>query len=204
MEVYFRYFEGKQVYPTQFAHYILYPRKESLFRFLKSENFPSSMASSSSLTAKSKYDVFLSFRGKDTGIGIRDHLAAALRRKQIELFIDDEQEPQKGDKISPAVSKAIETSAVSIIIFSKNYAYSTWCLNELVRILDCKKRNGQTVVPVFYKVDPSDMRKQRGSFIKPFLHHERNFSDKVRVQKWRDSLTQALNISGFYVSRSFR
>ncbi|KAK9201023.1 hypothetical protein WN944_016224 [Citrus x changshan-huyou] len=164
----------------------------------------SSSSLSSSFTAKSKYDVFLSFRGKDTGIGIRDHLAAALRRKQIELFIDDEQEPQKGDDISPAVSKAIETSAVSIIIFSKNYAYSTWCLDELVRILDCKKRNGQTVVPVFYKVDPSAVRKQRGSFGEAFVHHESNFSDKVRVQKWRDSLTQASNISGFHDSRSFR
>ncbi|KAH9783789.1 ADP-ribosyl cyclase/cyclic ADP-ribose hydrolase [Citrus sinensis] len=159
---------------------------------------------SSSFTGKSKYDVFLSFRGKDTGTGIRDHLAAALRRKQIKLFIDDEEELQKGDEISPAVSKAIEASVVSVIIFSKNYAYSTWCLDELVRILDCKKRNGQTVVPVFYKVDPSDVRKQRGSFRKAFVHHERNFSDKVRVQKWRDSLTQASNISGFHDSRSFR
>ncbi|KAH9727760.1 ADP-ribosyl cyclase/cyclic ADP-ribose hydrolase [Citrus sinensis] len=164
----------------------------------------SSSSLSSSFTAKSKYDVFLSFLGKDTGIGIRDHLAAALRRKQIELFIDDEQEPQKGDEISPAVSKAIETSAVSIIIFSENYAYSTWCLDELVRILDCKKRNGQTVVPVFYKVSPPAVRKQRLSFGEAFVHHESNFSDKVQVQKWRDSLTQASNISGFYASRSFR
>ena len=166
------------------------------------------MASASSLssgfTGKSKYDVFLSFRGKDTGTGIRDHLAAALRRKQIKLFIDDEEELQKGDEISPAVSKAIEASVVSVIIFSKNYAYSTWCLDELVRILDCKKRNGQTVVPVFYKVDPSAVRKQRGSFGEAFVHHESNFSDKVRVQKWRDSLIQASNISGFHDSRSFR
>ncbi|KAK9200680.1 hypothetical protein WN944_015878 [Citrus x changshan-huyou] len=42
--------------------------------------FPSS--SSSSLTAHSKYEVFLSFRGEDTCNGFTSHLAAALHRKK--------------------------------------------------------------------------------------------------------------------------
>ncbi|KDO37171.1 hypothetical protein CISIN_1g0366571mg, partial [Citrus sinensis] len=95
----------------------------------------------------------------------------------------------------PAISNAIETSDISIIIFSKDYASSKWCLNELVKILDCKKMNGQIVIPVFYQVDPSDVRKQRGTFEKAFVHHENNFPDKV--QKWRDVLTEASNFSGY-------
>ncbi|KAH9727022.1 Disease resistance-like protein DSC1 [Citrus sinensis] len=156
--------------------------------------FASSMASSSSLTVQSKYEVFLSFRGEDTRNGFTSHLAAALHRKQIQFFIDDE-ELKKGDEISPAISNAIETSDISIIIFSKDYASSKWCLNELVKILDCKKMNGQIVIPVFYQVDPSDVRNQRGTFKKAFVHHENNFPDKV--QKWRDVLTEASNFSGY-------
>ncbi|ESR56340.1 hypothetical protein CICLE_v100238121mg, partial [Citrus x clementina] len=146
-------------------------------------NFPSSMAStsclSSSFTAKCKYDVFLSSGGEDTRTGIRSHLAAALRRKQIELFIDDEKEVEKGNEISPAVSDAIETSLILIIIFSEDYASSKWCLDELVKILDClEKNNGQIVVPVFYRVDPFDVLEQKGSFAEAFVRHERNFPDK--------------------------
>jgi hypothetical protein len=60
----------------------------------------------------------------------------------------------RGEEISTELIEAIESSRISIIVFSQNYASSTWCLNELVKILECKK-NGQTVLPVFYKVDPS-------------------------------------------------
>ncbi|KAH9783786.1 Disease resistance-like protein DSC1 [Citrus sinensis] len=160
-------------------------------------------SSSTNLNAQSKFDVFLSFCGEDTRTGFTSHVVEALRRKQIQFFIDDK-ELQRGEEISPALLNAIETSDISIIIFSENYASSTWCLDELVRILDCKKRNGQIVVPVFYKVDPSDVRKLMRSFGEAFVHLERNFPCEVRVQKWRDSLIQASNISGFHDSRSFR
>ncbi|KAH9727013.1 Disease resistance-like protein DSC1 [Citrus sinensis] len=158
---------------------------------------PSSMASSSSassLDAQNKYEVFLSFRGEDTRNGFTSHLAAALHRKQIQFFIDDE-ELKKGDEISPALSNAIETTDISIIIFSKGYASSKWCLNELVKTLDCKRTNGQIVIPVFYQIDPSDVRKQSESLEEAFLEHEKNFPDKV--QKWRAALTEASNLSGY-------
>ncbi|RVW88863.1 Disease resistance-like protein DSC2 [Vitis vinifera] len=41
-------------------------------------------------------------------------------------------------------------------------------LNELVKIMECRKEMGQTVVPIFYHVDPSDVRKQMGSFGEAF------------------------------------
>ncbi|ESR55447.1 hypothetical protein CICLE_v10024561mg, partial [Citrus x clementina] len=153
-----------------------------------------SSSSTSSLDAQNKYVVFLSFRGEDTRNGFTSHLAAALHRKQIQFSIDDE-ELKKGDEISPALSNAIETTDISIIIFSKGYASSKWCLNELVKTLDCKRTNGQIVIPVFYQADPSDVRKQRGSLEEAFLGHEKNFPDKV--QKWRAALTEASNLSGY-------
>ncbi|QHN76269.1 Disease resistance protein [Arachis hypogaea] len=68
-------------------------------------------------------------------------------------FID--YELHKGDEISPSLFRAIEDSYVSVIVFSENYADSKWCLEELVRILECRKEYGQVVIPVFYEIDPS-------------------------------------------------
>ena len=79
----------------------------------------------------SKFDVFLSFRGEDTRTNFTDHLYTALVEKGIHTFRDDE-ELERGERISQNLLQAIEESGVFIIIFSENYANSKWCLNELV------------------------------------------------------------------------
>jgi hypothetical protein len=82
------------------------------------------------------------------------------------------------------------------VVFSKGYASSRWCLNELVEILECKSRKtGQIVLPVFYDIDPSDVRKQTGSFAKAFDSHEERFKQKVK--EWRKALEEAGNLSGW-------
>ncbi|ESR61953.1 hypothetical protein CICLE_v10018189mg, partial [Citrus x clementina] len=154
------------------------------------------MALSSSFCSPRKYDVFLSFRGEDTRNNFTSHLFAAFCREKIKTFIDEQL--KKGDDISSALLNAIEESKISVIIFSKGYASSTWCLEELVKILECKKRKGQTVIPVFYNVDPSDVRNQTGSFGDAFVEHENDFRDMPqKVHKWRAALTQASNLCGW-------
>ena len=103
------------------------------------------MASSSAVSHKRKYDVFLSFRGKDTRNNFTSHLYDALCRKKIKTFIDDGLE--RGEEITGALLRTIEESKISVIIFSRNYASSPWCVDELVKILECKKAYGQ----VFYQ-----------------------------------------------------
>ncbi|CAN6544904.1 unnamed protein product [Malus baccata var. baccata] len=159
------------------------------------------IASSSSSAAdkpprREKYDVFISFRGEDTRLGITSHLHAALLQKNIETYIDDKL--QSGEEIGPALLQAIEKSTISVIIFSQNYASSTWCLDELVHILKCNKRDGQIVIPVFYDINPSDVRKQHGSYADAFAQLEKRFDNSIdKVHKWRDALTTAANLSGF-------
>ena len=69
-----------------------------------------------------------------------------------------------GNEISQALLNAIEKSKLSIVVFSENYAYSLSCLNELVTILECMKHMKNSLVwPIFYKVEPSDLRHQRNS-----------------------------------------
>ncbi|PRQ55711.1 putative TIR domain, P-loop containing nucleoside triphosphate hydrolase [Rosa chinensis] len=152
------------------------------------------MASSSSPPAHAfKYDVFLSFRGEDTRNTFTSHLHAALVQKKIETYID--YELVRGEEIAPALLKAIEESKLSVVILSQDYASSTWCLDELAHILECKERHGQIVIPIFYRTDPSHVRHQRESYAAAFVQHEERFKDKVL--KWREALTKASKLAGF-------
>ncbi|XP_008235905.2 PREDICTED: TMV resistance protein N-like [Prunus mume] len=139
-----------------------------------------------------KYDVFLSFRGEDTRDAFTSHLHAALLRKQIETYIDNRLE--KGDDIGPSLKEAIKKSKIAVVIFSKNYASSTWCLKELVHILECKKSYGQIVIPIFYGIDPSHVRKQQGTYALEDRPLKRSTDE---VTNWRAALEEAANMSGF-------
>ncbi|XP_052292643.1 disease resistance-like protein DSC1 isoform X2 [Citrus sinensis] len=161
------------------------------------------MAASSS-SSSCIYEVFLSFRGEDTRKSFTCHLYENLyERKNIKTFIDDE-ELRRGDEISPALLNAIQGSKISVVIFSKDYASSKWCLNELVKILECKNTNGQIIIPVFYRVSPSDVRHQTGVFGDGFYKLEQQFKEKpVMVQKWRVALTETTYLAG-HESTKFR
>ena len=137
----------------------------------------------------------MSFRGEDTRNNFTGHLYSALRDKGIFTFMDDQL--IRGEEISPALIQAIEQSKISIVVFSENYASSKWCLDELVKILDCKEKIQQIVLPVFFKVDPSDVRNHRGSFGEGLANLERKFKDEDQIQEWKTALFQAASLSGW-------
>ncbi|XVE78617.1 hypothetical protein DITRI_Ditri13aG0160600 [Diplodiscus trichospermus] len=154
------------------------------------------MASSSS--CQRKHEVFLSFRGEDTRHNFMYHLYQALQRKGIGTYADFK-ELQRGDEISPSLLNAIEESMISAIIFSENFAASSWCLQEVSKIIECRGNRGQLVVPIFYHVNPSDIRKQTGNFGKDLAEHERN-RPIDKIEKWRHALTEAGNLSGRHLA----
>ncbi|XP_050286575.1 TMV resistance protein N-like [Quercus robur] len=155
----------------------------------------SEIASSSSLP-KWEYDVFLSFRGEDTRNNFTDHLYAALDQKGIKTFRDNER-LERGQPISTELLNAIEKSKFAIIVLSRNYASSSWCLDELVKMVECKEETRLTVLPVFYGVDPSDVRKQTGSFAEAFAKHEDLIKNEEKLRSWRAALSQVANLSGW-------
>ncbi|XP_062026549.1 disease resistance protein Roq1-like isoform X2 [Rosa rugosa] len=163
-----------------------------------------SSSSSFSSSPSRPYDVFLSFRGGDTRDNFTGHLYNYLVQKGINTFIDDE-ELRKGEELSSALLKAIEESKISIVIFSENYASSRWCLVELVHILQCKELKKQLVWPVFYKVDPSDVRYQKGKYGEALAKHEGRFNDNDmdKVKRWRKALSDAAHISGWTFSNGY-
>ncbi|XP_043715721.1 disease resistance protein RUN1-like [Telopea speciosissima] len=152
----------------------------------------------SSSSRQWKYDVFLSFCGQDTRTNFTDHLFNWLDRDGIRTFRDDK-ELNRGEDIPSELTEAIEGCRIAIIVFSENYASSTWCLNELVKILDCKKDGRmEKVLPVFYKMNPSDVRKQSNTYTEAFMRHEERFMDEMgKVETWRASLKEAANMSGW-------
>ncbi|XP_048132163.1 TMV resistance protein N-like [Rhodamnia argentea] len=141
------------------------------------------MASSSK--PKSIYDVFLNFRGSDLRNNFLSHLYKALNQNGIYTFIDRE-EMRKGDQISAALTKAIEQSCI--------------CLEEAAKIMECKEQNDLTVLPVFYKVDPREVRGGKGRYGKALAKHESKFGkDSEKVKRWKKALFNVGNLSGWHL-----
>ena len=128
-----------------------------------------------------------------------DLLYDAFNRKGIFTFRDNE-ELERGKYISMELLKAIEESRFTIVIFSKNYAFSTWCLDELAKIVKCIKETGLIILPIFYDVDPCDVRKQMGTFGEAFNEHAERFKENMeKIETWRSALREVANLSGWHL-----
>lgn len=171
-------------------------------------SLPGASSSSSTLSGSSStpsssnrwvYDVFLSFRREDTRNNFIAHLYYALCEKGINTYIDDDL--RNGEEISPTLLKAIEGSSISIIVFSKNYASTRWCLDELLKILEWRETKQQMVVPVFYNVDPSEVRNQTGCVKDALAELEARYNDDGKLQRWRAALKVVANLSGWHLQK---
>jgi hypothetical protein len=177
-----------------------------LWRFIiRNRHISPSLSTPSTLTTAKpqviKYDVFLSFRGEDTRVGFTSHLHAALKRKQILTFVDDQH--VRGDEIPESLLRTIEEAKLSVIVFSENYASSKWSLEELAKIFERRKNNGQIVIPVFYQVDPSHVRNQTGSFGDAFARLiKKKALTMDKEQSFRDALKDTATLSGWTLGNS--
>lgn len=155
-------------------------------------------------THNRKNDVFLSYREEDTGSTFTANLYDALSRKRIKTsFILPREQVEDGTTggdqvVSPSTLKAIEESRISIVVISKNYAFSTRCLDELVKIIECMMIYDRLVWPIFYNVDPSDVRHQKNSIGEGMIALKKRFGDdSERVMQWRMALSEVANLSGW-------
>ncbi|KAI9081691.1 hypothetical protein K1719_036345 [Acacia pycnantha] len=146
-----------------------------------------------------RYEVFLSFRGEDTRETFTSHLYSALCNAGTVVFKDDIELP-RGNYIKTELMQAIGSSKIAILVFSKEYARSKWCLEELSLIMEFHKSNQQVVLPVFYDVDPSEIRNQTSSFREAFQYLVRRTSPhEDLVSNWRTNLAMAGSIAGIVV-----
>ncbi|KFK38017.1 hypothetical protein AALP_AA3G059400 [Arabis alpina] len=151
------------------------------------------MASSSLSFRNWSYNVFASFHGPDVRKTLLSHMRQQFSRNGITMF--DDQGIERSAMIAPSLTEGIRESRIAIVILSKKYASSSWCLDELVEILECKEAIGQIVMTIFYGVDPSDVRKQKGEFGIAFNETCTDKTDEER-QKWSRALKYVGNIAG--------
>ncbi|RVX10581.1 TMV resistance protein N [Vitis vinifera] len=154
----------------------------------------SSTPTVSTPAVRRRWDVFLSFRGEDTRVTFTDCLYTRLQHKGVRAFRDNEG-LNRGDKIDRCLLDAIEDSAAFIAIISPNYANSRWCLEELAKVCECNR----LILPVFYNVDPSHVRGQRGPFLQHFKDLEARFGEED-VSKWRKAMKYVGGLAGFVVN----
>ncbi|CAL5195431.1 unnamed protein product [Lathyrus oleraceus] len=162
---------------------------------------------SSSSNPQLMHDVFLNFRGEDTRTNFVSHLDAALSNAGINTYID--RQLPKGAELRSELSSAIRMSHISIVVFSKRYTESSWCLYELKEIMLCHRTEGQLVVPIFFDIDPSVVRHQQGDFgdslrataKKIYFDFAEERMEYV-LASWRNVLTQAANLSGWHIPKS--
>lgn len=95
-------------------------------------------------------------------------------------------------------------SGICLVIFSRDYASSVSCLENLAKHLElsfCDKKSYE-VVPVFYGVSRSDVRQQSGPFSDAFTELERSYpADKVTRLRW--ALAKIAELKGHEYDEEF-
>ncbi|CAN6468750.1 unnamed protein product [Victoria cruziana] len=155
------------------------------------------LSSSYSSLGLMNYEVFLNFRGEDTRKGFTEDLYRALTGAGIHTFMDD-YEMVAGDKIGERLMEAIKESRSCVTVLSSGYADSKWCLMELAAMFEHNK----VIVPVFYYVEPSDVRHQRNSFEMAFRNHEERCVNSAEIKKWRQAMRSVGQLKGFVINRA--
>ncbi|CAN7084308.1 unnamed protein product [Brassica oleracea var. botrytis] len=125
-------------------------------------------SSSSSLPRNWDHDVFPSFHGQD-----------------------------ENPPVLNSNGRSEDLTKIAIVLLSERYASSSWCLEELVEIMN--RELGQMVMTIFYKVNPTDVKKQTGNFGKVFEETCQG-ENKEKIETWRQTLEGVATIAGYHIT----
>ncbi|GLJ33954.1 hypothetical protein SUGI_0683050 [Cryptomeria japonica] len=156
---------------------------------------PCPSTSASMLIQKPCYDVFINHYGLDVKHTLAKSIYNLLNEMKVKAFLDSE-ELECGDFFPRTLEALMRSASLHIAIFSENYAKSPWCLQELSFIL----QTGAKVFPVFYHVEPSDLRhvdRQNGMYAEIFKEHEKKGRyTSGKIQEWKKALHEASFYTG--------
>ncbi|KAF8035985.1 hypothetical protein BT93_C1875 [Corymbia citriodora subsp. variegata] len=160
-------------------------------------------SSDAALASRGKYDVFLNFRGEDTCHGFTDFLYHSLNDAGVHMYRDEEELPV-GEVISEKLQEAIKNTIIYIPIFSRTYASSKWCLRELALMVDnVSESEGQkSILPIFFHVEPDDVKLKKTLYEADFKKHEEDFRDAVET--WKGALRKVDERKGWVVKKDKR
>ncbi|XP_057846589.2 disease resistance protein RUN1-like [Cryptomeria japonica] len=156
------------------------------------DSFASEPPSKRIKSATSLYDVFINHRGSDVKQSLVRELYNSLEESNIRVFLDSAV-LEFGETVPSTIANVIQSALVHIVIFSKHYAQSAWCLDELLLML----QTHATIIPVFYDVKPSEIRKQKGTYTDALTTYEKKGKHLDKLDKWREALQAVSKIDGY-------
>lgn len=141
-----------------------------------------------------KYDVFINHRGPDVKLTFAADLTDALCKAGFHPFLDAKSIGQ-GRHVFDSIAEALSGACVHVAIFSRRYAESKYCLEELTSML----QSNHTILPVFYNVKPEDLRWiDEGPFAGGFhKHRKRRRQEKIKL--WKEALWDISERRGFRI-----
>ncbi|KAM7481221.1 hypothetical protein LguiB_005804 [Lonicera macranthoides] len=150
-------------------------------------------AKAESVSVKYNYDIFFSLSHRDRSS--TDYLYKTLKDSGVRVFRDGDSIERSKD-IRSEVKKAIELSRLCIVVLSKSYASSTWCLDQLVMMIECKRN---AILPIFYdqkrRIGEEFARYEEQLKVETDYQRKEKLTDKI--QGWSDALSFASDLPGF-------
>ncbi|XP_052724206.1 disease resistance protein RPV1-like isoform X2 [Vigna angularis] len=152
---------------------------------------------SSSYKLPRRYDVLINFYGEDIHRKFVSHLNYALSTVGLTTFLHHNNAVKSTHIQEPILSHC----RVAIVVFTQTYSQSAWCLNQLQQIIKWHETYCRHVLPVYYEIQPSDVRLQNGYFGKELkATAKRTFSRQELehgMSRWSHALTKAANFFGW-------
>ncbi|XP_022641633.1 TMV resistance protein N [Vigna radiata var. radiata] len=153
-------------------------------------------ASSSSKLPR-KYDVLISFTGEDIRRKFVSHLDSVLSSVGLTTFLQHDNAVQPKHIQEPILNLC----RVAIVVFTETYSQSACCLHQLQQIIEWHETYGRHVLPVYYEIQPSDVRLQKGDFGKAFIEtaHQTFSAQELEhgMSRWSHAITKAANFFGW-------
>ncbi|GLJ33262.1 hypothetical protein SUGI_0669290 [Cryptomeria japonica] len=142
---------------------------------------------------KLPYDVFINHRGPDVKHTLAATLYKTLTGMGLRVFLDKE-ELELGDFLPAEIEEAMRSASLHIAILSQNYAQSPWCLAELSFML----KTGIPIIPIFYHVEPADVRYATGVYAEAFSRYTgKGRYTLEKIEEWKDALNNvSYNVGG--------
>ncbi|KFK24060.1 hypothetical protein AALP_AAs46094U000200 [Arabis alpina] len=105
----------------------------------------------------------------------------------INVYVDQDDKLRGVDPNNSLVKK-IEESKIALAIFSSKYTESSWCLDELVKIKERVEEGKLVVFPIFYKMNPSEVKGLEGAFGINLWNQVKHTSEFDKLKKWKEAL----------------
>ncbi|XP_027905505.1 TMV resistance protein N-like [Vigna unguiculata] len=152
---------------------------------------------SSSSKPPRNYDVLINFNGEDIRRKFVSHLDSAFSSVGLTTFLHHQNAVESMHVQQPILNLC----RVVIVVFTKTYSQSAWCLHQLQQIIAWHESYCRHVLPVYYEIQPSDVRLQKGDFGKAFKETaQQTFSAQQLedgMSRWSHALTKVASLFGW-------